>query len=730
MSIRAKSKSNFINTIAGRFAFVVGFFVLWILLIGGKLVSLQVYQADELQAKAARQRLRERRTQPLRGSIFDRAGVELAITLEQSSLVADPRQVVEVEKTAFALAALLGEKPKDLLNKLRDAKENPKTQFLWLGRELSKETADKIEARIKEAKLTGLRWQNEQKRFYPHQTLASHIIGHTNLDDNGQSGIEKTQDKILRGEAGKVISEKDGDGNVYQQEEIQRQQPQDVFLTIDYAIQNRVEQALALGIQTAKAHAGTVVVMRPQTGEILAMATAPTFDLNKVGETAPEILTNRTVQSLYEPGSTFKLITYSAGIEEGLISPTEDIDCNPGFIKIGTRTINDSHKIGKVSFTQAFAKSSNVAAIRIAQEVGRDKMFDYAKKFGYGEPTGVELPLETRGIMKQPDKWSENSLASTAIGYEIAVTTLQSAAAFATVANNGIKVQPHLIKQIQESESKKVVFRENPASNRIISEETARRMQKMLQTVTEQGGTATRAHLNGYTAAGKTGTAHKIGEKMREKKDGTKSLYSNDVVASFVGFAPAENPQVVIAVMLDAPQVGANHGGDVAAPIFKDIAEQILPTLNVAPDSDIKEVKPAEIAVAKTEVKTDKKNTPKSDDDKTDKADKDYVPQGLTEKDVSDERPATIKLEKKGEKDTNAKVKSPTINAPVKTPAKSEKSGEPSAKNKLTGNEPRPRNPEISVTTKPKLPPNVPTPKPKANVPTTSTNQPKPKSKT
>ena len=725
MSVRVKKQSDYINTVAGRFTFVLVFFVLWILLIGGKLVQLQVYQAAELQAKAERQRSRERRTEPLRGSIFDREGVELAITLEQSSLVADPRLITEVEKTAYSLAGLLGEKPKDLLNRLREAKENPKTQFLWLGRELSKETAGKIDARIKEANLVGLRWESEQKRFYPHQTLAAHLIGYTNRDDNGQSGIERTQDKILRGETGKLISEKDGDGKVYQQEEITRQQPQDVFLTIDYGIQNRVEQSLEAGIQAAKAHAGTVVVIRPQTGEILAMATAPTFNPNKIGDTPQEILTNRTVQSLYEPGSTFKLVTYSAALEEGLISPTEEIDTNPGFIKIGTRTINDSHRTGVLSYTQALAKSSNVAAIKIARSVGREKMFNYAQSFGYGAVTGVELPQETRGMMKPAEKWDESSLASTAIGYEIAVNTLQSAGAFAAIANNGVRMQPHLIKTLQEDESKKITFQANPESHRVVSEETARKMRKMLETVTQPGGTATKAHLDGYTAGGKTGTAHKIGDKLRLKADGTKTLYTNDVVASFVGFAPADNPQVVIAVMLDAPQVAAYHGGDVAAPIFKDIAEQILPMLNVAPDPNIKETKQTENTVAKNEAKTD----PKKPSKKAADVENDYLPPSLNDKTVAEETPENVKVEKKGPKENAPKVKSAVSETNLKAPAKPEKTTETAAKNKTDDNLPRPRTAETAGAIKSKVSPPAAL-KTKTGAPTTATNQTKSKGKT
>ncbi len=690
MSVRQKKNPAFFNNVAGRFAVIVVFFVLWIFVIGGQLVHLQVYQSDDLRGRAERQRQRERRTQPLRGSILDRDGVELAITMETQSLCADPTLIADVEKTAYSIAPLLGEKPQVLISKIKEAKANPKTQFMWLARELNKETADKLSVRIKESNLLGLDWRIEQKRFYPHQSLASHLVGYTNLDDHGQSGIEKTQDKELRGESNELITQRDGEGKVYDFNETANQPPRDVVLTIDYAIQSRVEQSLANGLETAKARAGTVVVMRPQTGEILAMASAPTFDPNKVGEAKPENLTNRTVQSLYEPGSTFKLVTYSAGLQEGIISPTAEIDCSPGFIKIGQRTINDSHKNGILSYTQALAKSSNVAAIRIAQQVGREKMFEYAKNFGYGEQTRIELPMETRGILHPADKWSENSLASTAIGYEIAVSTLQSAAAFATVANDGVRVQPHLIKEIRDSETHKVTFQANPDSRRVINSETAQTLRRMMQNVIEPGGTATKAHLIGYTAGGKTGTAHKLGETLQAKKDGTKSLYSKDVVASFVGFAPIENPQVVIAVMLDAPQVAANHGGDVAAPIFKDIAEQILPLLNVIPDADNQK----NSVVAQNEVK------------------KEVVP----EKDKKQAKPAENKADKDviaDESDDNETAKSSAMTKKTELPTlkKDEKPAKDTAKEKSIGNEPRLR--ETASLSKPKPPPPTPNPKPK-----------------
>jgi cell division protein FtsI (penicillin-binding protein 3) len=555
-----------------RFGLVVALFAFWGTAIGARLVYLQTAQHGFLLTKAVEQRQRERKTKPLRGSILDREGRELAITLEVESLWIDPTEIENAEALSYRLAGLIGEKPKILLSTINEAKQQNR-RFMWLARELDKEAAQKI----READVPALRWQKEQKRFYPHGKLAAQVVGFASRDDVGQAGIEMTQDKILRGEPNEILEELDGKRRVLETTELNAgKTPRNVALTLDYAIQYRAEQALAAGVQATRAKGGTAVVLNPKNGEILAMATAPTFDPNEPAAVSPELLQNRAVQTLFEPGSTFKLVTYASALDTGAARLSDTINASAGFIKIGSRTISDSHAhSGPMSLTEALARSSNVAAVTVGQRVGKERLYEYVKRFGYGSQTGVEVPAETRGRVYPVEKWTADSVASVSIGYEISVTALQSAAGYATIANNGVRVQPHLIKEITE-ENGNVVFQAKPESRQVVSPETARMMRGMLETVTEEG-TGKKARLEGYSSAGKTGTARKY--------DAGKHRYAGKYVGSFVGFAPADNPAVVIAVMIDEP-TGTFYGGDVAAPIFREIAEQVLPELNIAPTFD------------------------------------------------------------------------------------------------------------------------------------------------
>lgn len=561
------------NLSGTRFGFVVVLFVLWICVIGLRLFDLQNNQHEILRSKAVDQRRHEHQTKPLRGSILDRNGRELAITLEAESLEIDPTELENVEQASFQLGKILNKDSKELLFAINEGKA-VKRRSISLARELDQATAEKIKS-LGIGK--GLIWRKDQKRFYPNETLAAQVLGFTNREDVGQAGIEAGQEKNLRGEYGEITEERDGMGRVYELTESINQRPRNVVLTIDYVIQHAVEQALAEGLAATKARSGAAVVLDPATGEILAMANAPTFNPNKPGDAKPEMWINRGVQNFYEPGSTFKLVTYSAALEEKVAAPTDQIDARAGSIKIGNRVIKDSSGGSVLSLTQALAKSSNVAAITLGQRIGKERLYEYIRRFGYGATTGVELPVESRGMLAAPEKWSADSIGSIPIGYEIGVTTLQSAAAFGAIANDGVRRAPHIIKEIREEDGK-VFAQTAPEERRVVSATTARQMRQMLQAVTETGGTAQRAQLAGYTSAGKTGTAYKYDA---EKRKYSESRY----VASFVGFAPVDKPAVVIAVMIDEPRGGLHHGGDAAAPIFRDIAEQILPALHIVPDN-------------------------------------------------------------------------------------------------------------------------------------------------
>ena len=489
---------------------IVAFFILWIGGISVRLVHLQVNQSDWLRGQALNQRRDQTKSRQLRGTIFDRTERTLAISVNLKSLYADPLEIDDVEGSAKKIAAVLKLKPNDVLKDLREAKENNK-RFVWLARKLDEETAEKINETLHdrdikkwdEPRFAGLHWREEQKRNYPHQSLAAQVIGFSNSDDIGQAGIEQSQEEILRGAVVKGWQDRDRLGRVYDESETeQREPPKNIVLTISHSIQYKVEQALEKGVKAANAKSGIAVALDPKTGEILAMANYPTFDPNKFSESVPENYTNKVLQNVYSPGSVFKIITYAGALQENLIKADGEIDCSRGFIEVGGRRFNDPHATKIMSYSNALAVSSNYAAIKTALGLGKDKFYGYARKFGFGEPTGIELPGEVRGQLRSPETWNGDSLASMSIGYEVSITALQAATAYAAIANDGVLIKPHVIKEIRQADGK-IVSATEPPKSQIISAENARDLRRMLQQVVLKG-TAKRAQLNGYTSAGKT----------------------------------------------------------------------------------------------------------------------------------------------------------------------------------------------------------------------------------
>ncbi|HEX8367487.1 MAG TPA: penicillin-binding protein 2 [Pyrinomonadaceae bacterium] len=599
-----KKKKNPAQTAFTRFLFIVAIFAVWIGIIGVRLVHLQVTQHVWLKEKALDLRRVEKKSKMLRGAIYDRSERALAMSVKVKSLFADPREIEDVEATAKAIAGALKIKPNDILKDLKEAKQSGK-RFVWLARKIDEAAAQKLNETLKtenlkkadEPKFAGLHWREEQKRQYPQSTLAAHIVGFSNSDDVGQAGIEQSQELALRGAVIKKWQDRDRLGRVYDESENEeREPPKDVYLTISNSIQYKVEQALKSGVEAARAKSGTAIVLDPKTGEVLAMANYPTFDPNKFNEAAPDAITNKAVQNLYSPGSVFKLITYGGALEEKLIAPDKMFDCGGGVIKVGGREFADKHCQNSISYTEALAVSSNIGAIKTGQMLGKQNFYNYARQFGFGEATGIELPAEAKGQIRSPESWFGDSLASMSIGYEINVTALQTAAAFATIANDGVRVKPHIIKEIRSSSSSDEKNIQTAEVERVpvVNAETARALRRMLREVV-LSGTGKRARLNGYTSAGKTGTAWKYDAKL-------KRVSGSKYVSSFVGFAPADNPSVVIAVVLDEPQGGARDGGQVSAPIFREIAEGVLPELNVVPDGAIQQDLTAENIPEETEI--------------------------------------------------------------------------------------------------------------------------------
>ncbi|HEV8159260.1 MAG TPA: penicillin-binding protein 2 [Pyrinomonadaceae bacterium] len=583
---KAAKKKNPLQTTFTRFMLIVAFFILWIGAIGVRLVHLQVNQSEWLRERAQNQRRDQLKSRMLRGTIFDRTERTLAMSVKVKSLYADPREIEDVEATAQRVADVLKIKPDGVLNDLREAKEDGK-RFVWLARKLDEETVIKLNLLLETPELKkfdlpkfkGLHWREEQKRSYPYKTLAAQVVGFSNADDIGQAGIEQSQEEILRGATVKKWQDRDRLGRVYDEEDIEnREPPKDIVLTINNSIQYKVEQALEKGVKASNSKSGVAIVLDPKTGEILAMANYPTFDPNKFNEVTPEAVNNRAIQSIYSPGSIFKLITYSSAIDSNSINPNGKVDCRNGFIEVAGHRFNDPHATKVMSYNEALAVSSNVAAIKTGLGLGKEKFYAYAQKFGFGQPTGIELPAEARGQFRSPETWNGDSLASMSIGYEVGVTALQMASAYSAIANDGVKVKPHVIKEIRHSGGNPFFVTEAEKTP-LVSPQTARSLRSMLREVVLKG-TAKRAQLNGYTSAGKTGTAWKFNAK-------TKRVDAGKYVSSFIGFAPVNNPSVVIAVVMDEPKGGARDGGQVSAPVFREIAEQILPEMNIVPDANV-----------------------------------------------------------------------------------------------------------------------------------------------
>jgi len=568
-----------------RTLFVAAFVVFWMLGISARLVYLQVSSHDWLVERAHKQQQDAIDTAPQRGALLDRRERELARTIDTTSVFVAPDEFKTEEKATEAqtlgeigciadrLSSVLGLKRKKLASQIIEARKNGRG-FLWIARRIDPDQAQALEM----MELPGVHTRKEPKRFYPNGPLAANVLGFVGLDGSGLAGIEQAFNEKILGEPGKLFIEKDSRGFAYESTEIPGRPGQTIVLTIDQSIQYQAEAALTSAIAESHAKSGTAIVMDPHTGEILALANAPTFDPNNVGAAPPAARANWALQNIYEPGSTFKIVAYAAAIEKGLAKSNDYIDCQMGSITVAKRVIHDHEPFGNLTLTEALAKSSNVAAIKLGMRVGDSTMYDYITRFGFGSRTGIELPGETAGMIHPVSRWLPSSIGSIAIGQEVGVTPLQVAAAFSTLANNGVRIAPHIIREIRASTGTSI-YRPNPEQHRVISTSTARALRGMLEGVT-LNGTAKKAQLDGYSAAGKTGTAQKIDPQ-------TKKYSNTKYIASFVGFAPVNNPAVVIIVVIDEP-AGSYHGGDVAAPVFRQIAEQILPEMGVMPDTEFK----------------------------------------------------------------------------------------------------------------------------------------------
>jgi cell division protein FtsI (penicillin-binding protein 3) len=537
---------------------------LWMGAALARLGWLQLVCYSDYLARAQRQQQRVIEISPKRGAIYDRNLHALAMSVLVDSCFAVPAEIANPELAARLLAGVLHTSPEEI-----EARLSSSRSFVWIARKLPPDKAERIRA----LSLRGIYFQQESQRIYPKRGLAAHVLGFVDIDEKGLAGVEYAFDNQVRGKPGRMLVLADARRRWYDRNERAADAGASLVLTLDEKIQYIAERELAAAIRETHAPAGTIVVQDPNSGELLAAANWPQFNPNAPGESAPESRMNRAIGALYEPGSTFKVITLSAALDEGITRPEEVVDCQMGAIYLAGHRIRDHKPFGLLSVAQIMAQSSDVGTIKIGLRLGAPRLYSYMHAFGFGSPTGIELPGENRGLLRPVENWSAISIGALSMGQEVGVTAVQMASAVSAIANGGLLYRPRVVHELRKNGQ---AYRpEAPLPQRVVRLATAATLRHMLEGVLLEG-TGTLARLDGYTAAGKTGTAQKI--------DPATGRYSaTQYVASFVGFAPLNNPAVTIMVTLDSP-VGRHHGGDVAAPVFKRVAEQVLAYLDVPHD--------------------------------------------------------------------------------------------------------------------------------------------------
>jgi cell division protein FtsI (penicillin-binding protein 3) len=538
-------------------------FAAWSVAIEARLVYLQVFQHDAYVARAERQHKRTVDVAAKRGEILDRNDRVLAFSVDADSVYAVPSEIRDSEKTVAALCRVLDGCDASYRGMLRE-RLGRRRAFVWVKRQVSPAEARNVAA----LDLEGVGFIKENRRFYPNTSLAAHVVGYVGLDNNGLGGIEAAYDHLINGRPGTALIQTDARRHAFSRTERPPTTGASVQLTIDEVLQFIAERELRAGVAEHRARGGTAIIMDPWTGEILAMANEPTFNPNAFAAVEDkELLKNRAVQDIYEPGSTFKIVTASAALQEKIVRPTDIIDVSQGSIQIGSRRIRDTHRYGPLSFEDVIVKSSNVGAIKVGFRIGAERLGRYLRRFGFGSTLSPDLRGESPGIV-----WSQltdSALASVSMGYQVGVTPLQMVTAASAVANGGRLMEPRLVRAVvregQASLAQPRVLRE------AITADTAAELTSIMEGVVERG-TAKAAQIDGFTIAGKTGTAAKL----------VRGVYSkSEYMSSFVGFLPSRKPVFALLVVIDSPRRGSYFGGAVAAPIFKRIAEAAIRHLGV-----------------------------------------------------------------------------------------------------------------------------------------------------
>lgn len=578
-----------------RMFIVLGLITLWLVIICLRLVWLQIFKHHDFVEQAARQQQHGFEVAPRRGILYDRNLHELAMTVLVDSVYAVPSEIGDARPaTAAALAKVVHTDPTDGFTTQKQilARLNASRNFAWIAR---KQNAAIIE-KVKALNLKGVYFQKEFKRFYPDNRIAAQVLGYVGIDDNGLGGLEENFDEDLHGTPGHMLTDVDARRHVLSSEEHEPLPGENLVLSIDENIQFMAEQALDKNMERTHAQNGTIVIQDPHTGQILALAVRPTFNPNDFRHATTDLLKDRAVSDVYEPGSTFKPVTYSAALEEKAITPDTMVDCGGGSMNIAGHTVHDApgEHMGMTPAWKALALSSNVCAIRVGQKIGPERLYKYIRAFGFGDRSGIELPAETRGLLEPLRHWSAATMGAVPMGQEVAVTPIQIATMVSTIANGGVYLPPHVL--IESTEMSKTDSRLKAATfhpgiglpeplpdgaRRVISELTAAQVRKMMEDVVTIGTAHDAVHLNGYSAAGKTGTAQKIDPR-------THTYSKVNFVASFVGFAPVNNPAITMAVVMDSPEHSMHFGAQASAPVFQDLMQQVLEYLGVPHDEPMK----------------------------------------------------------------------------------------------------------------------------------------------
>jgi cell division protein FtsI (penicillin-binding protein 3) len=550
---------------------VVGLLAAW-LGLAARLVSLHLGPNQRLHARIEQIHKVEKEILVGRGRILDSRGNILALDLSVKNVIADPQTVLEGGHLKFVgshLARLLELDPAMVFARIN----RPGRRYEIIKKFVPDDTA----RQVKRLQLKGIFFEDASARYYPKSSMFCHVVGFANIEGVGSAGIEQRMDSYLRGRPGLRISEQDGrQVEIYNRRslEIAPQEGADVYLTVDQNVQYIVEKALDAAVQEHNAKGVWAIVERVKTGEILAMACRPAYDVNEFRTTPEASMLNRAIGYVYEPGSTFKVAVLSAALNEHTVTPDDVIDCENGMWFYQGRPLHDFHPYGRLSVADVLKKSSNIGAAKIGLTLGERNLEKYLRAFGIGRATGIELPGEECGILRDRSKWTPLSISRIPMGHEVGVTSLQMLNMLCAIANDGFLMKPTMIQRVVDAHGRTVMEFAPEVVARPIREETARLMQKLLTRTTEDGGTGARARVAGYSVGGKTGTAQKI------MPDGNYSESAN--VASFMGFLPAENPEIAIIVVVDEPQP-LHTGGVVAAPVFQEIAAQAIRYLDIPP---------------------------------------------------------------------------------------------------------------------------------------------------